>query len=127
MTRRTPFFAGIILAGAAAFIAPALAQAPAPKAVLDTYARVAQAMYEDALSGARDLDKAVEAFLAKPPDAALKAAREAWLKARVPDQQTEGYRFGNKAVDDWEGRVNAWPLDEGLIDAQAANSQWLRP
>ena len=30
--------------------------------------------------------------------------------------QTEVYRFGNKIVDDWEGKVNAWPLDEGLID-----------
>ena len=26
------------------------------------------------------------------------------------------YRFGNAIVDDWEGKVNAWPLDEGLID-----------
>src|SRR5690606_25775652 len=26
------------------------------------------------------------------------------------------FRFGNVIVDDWEGRVNAWPLDEGLID-----------
>src|SRR5690606_28009396 len=25
-------------------------------------------------------------------------------------------RFGNAIVDEWEGRVNAWPLDEGLID-----------
>ena len=31
-------------------------------------------------------------------------------------QQTEAYRFGNAIVDDWEGKVNAWPLDEGLID-----------
>ena len=30
--------------------------------------------------------------------------------------QTEAFRFGNKIVDEWEGRVNAWPLDEGLID-----------
>ena len=34
----------------------------------------------------------------------------------MPYQQTEGYRFGNAIVDDWEGKVNAWPLDEGLID-----------
>jgi putative iron-regulated protein len=34
----------------------------------------------------------------------------------VPYQQTEVYRFGNAIVDDWEGKVNAWPLDEGLID-----------
>ena len=33
-----------------------------------------------------------------------------------PYQQTEVYRFGNPLVDDWEGKVNAWPLDEGLID-----------
>ena len=30
--------------------------------------------------------------------------------------QTEVFRFGNTIVDDWEGKVNAWPLDEGLID-----------
>ncbi len=36
--------------------------------------------------------------------------------ARPPYQQTEVYRFGNAIVDDWEGRVNSWPLDEGLID-----------
>ena len=34
----------------------------------------------------------------------------------MPHQQTEVFRFGNTAVDDWEGKVNAWPLDEGLID-----------
>ena len=34
--------------------------------------------------------------------------------------QTEAYRFGNAIVDDWEGKVNAWPLDEGLIDYVAA-------
>ncbi len=34
----------------------------------------------------------------------------------MPYQQTEAYRFGNPLVDEWEGKVNAWPLDEGLID-----------
>ena len=34
----------------------------------------------------------------------------------MPYQQTEVFRFGNAIVDDWEGKVNAWPLDEGLID-----------
>jgi putative iron-regulated protein len=34
----------------------------------------------------------------------------------VPYPQTEVFRFGNPVVDDWEGKVNAWPLDEGLID-----------
>ena len=35
---------------------------------------------------------------------------------RAPYQQSEVYRFGNVLVDEWEGKVNAWPLDEGLID-----------
>ena len=58
----------------------------------------------------------MDAFLASPSAEGLQAAKEAWLAARVPYQQTEAYRFGNSVVDDWEGRVNAWPLDEGLID-----------
>ncbi len=52
-------------------------------------------------------------------EANLAAAREAWTAACVPYQQSEVYRFGNAIVDDWEGRVNAWPLDEGLIDDAA--------
>jgi putative iron-regulated protein len=32
------------------------------------------------------------------------------------------FRFGNPVVDDWEGRVNSWPLDEGLIDYVADGS-----
>ncbi|MEM1140117.1 MAG: imelysin family protein, partial [Pseudomonadota bacterium] len=84
--------------------------------VLETYADIAEAMYSDALATAEDLDKAVDRLLKKPSKKRLEAAREAWLAARVPYQHTEVYRFGNAYVDEWEGRVNAWPLDEGLID-----------
>jgi putative iron-regulated protein len=55
-------------------------------------------------------------LIAEPNDETLAAARSAWKEARPWYQQSEGYRFGNAIVDDWEGRVNAWPLDEGLID-----------
>ncbi|SIO51454.1 putative iron-regulated protein [Rhodovulum sp. ES.010] len=95
----------------------ALAQdAPEKSAILDTYADIAEAGYSDSLALARELRSAVEALIAEPTAEALQAARAAWLAARVPYQQTEVYRFGNAIVDDWEGRVNAWPLDEGLID-----------
>lgn len=104
-----------VLAGALALCGAANAQ-PAAEAVLDTYANIALAGYTDSLTTAETLDKAIDALIAKPSDATLKAAREAWLAARVPYQQTEAFRFGNAIVDDWEGKVNAWPLDEGLID-----------
>ncbi|MCB6176747.1 peptidase [Rhodobacter sp. Har01] len=103
-----------------ALASPALAADPA--AVLDTYADIAEAAYGDSLTTAQALQAAVAALVAAPSDATLQAARAAWVAARVPYQQTEVFRFGNPIVDDWEGRVNAWPLDEGLIDYVAAGT-----
>jgi putative iron-regulated protein len=110
MTRKflTTSAIGLSLTGAA------VAQSPAE--VLGTYSDIAAAIYEDSLISARALNDAVAALIAEPSAETLQAAREAWLEARVPYQQSEVYRFGNPIVDDWEGRVNAWPLDEGLID-----------
>ncbi|ASM73039.1 MULTISPECIES: imelysin family protein [Roseobacteraceae] len=84
--------------------------------VLTTYADIAAATYGDSLATAQTLKAAVDALIAEPSETNLNAARTAWLAARVPYQQSEVFRFGNPIVDDWEGRLNAWPLDEGLID-----------
>ncbi len=84
--------------------------------VLDNYADIAEAIYDDSLIAAQRLQSAVDTLIAKPSADTLQAAKSAWLAARVPYQQSEVYRFGNAIVDDWEGKVNAWPLDEGLID-----------
>lgn len=89
---------------------------PNAEAILKTYADIALAGYEDALSTAKALDVATDALIANPSEETLNAAREAWRNSRPSYQQTEAYRFGNAIVDEWEGRVNAWPLDEGLID-----------
>ena len=101
---------------AAAGLASPAGAAVSTAAVLTTYGDVAAAMYDDALTTGKRLQAAVDAFLADPSEATQTAAKQAWLAARVPYQQTEGFRFGNAIVDDWEGKVNAWPLDEGLID-----------
>ncbi|MCA1299100.1 imelysin family protein [Stappia indica] len=96
---------------------PAFAATEAtPQTVLNTYGDIAEAAYSEAHATALDLSKAIDALLANPTDETLAAARDAWRAARRPYQQTEVYRFGNALVDDWEGKVNAWPLDEGLID-----------
>jgi putative iron-regulated protein len=110
------------MAAAAVFAASDAIAQPAPDvaAVIQTYADIAEASYADALAGARHLQTAVNTLMKEPTDANLKAARQAWIAARVRYMQTEGFRFGNKIVDDWEGRVNSWPLDEGLIDYVSA-------
>nr|WP_235263757.1 imelysin family protein [Nitrincola sp. A-D6] len=87
-----------------------------PAAVLKTYADIAEAGYSDSVTTAQTLKSKIDSLLANPSEETLQEAREAWIASRVPYQQTEVFRFGNAIVDDWEGRVNAWPLDEGLID-----------
>ena len=112
MTRSSPLLLAALILSVSI---PAL-KAAEPAAIIDTYAAIALAGYEDALSTARELETAVEALIANPTEVKLEAARTAWMAARDPYQQTEAFRFGNPVVDAWEGRVNAWPLDEGLID-----------
>ncbi len=118
MYRRIFSGASTVALGAAITGCVTTANDPASEktAVLDTYANIAEAMYEDSLITAKTLKTAVDALAATPSDETLAAAKDAWITARVPYQQTEVYRFGNAIVDDWEGKVNAWPLDEGLID-----------
>ncbi|MBB3976362.1 putative iron-regulated protein [Rhizobium azooxidifex] len=116
---KTSFLRAAVLALSTATCAlafqPALA-ATDEAAVVKHYVDVAHAKYSDSLATAKELAAAVDALIASPTNETLEAARAAWIKARAPYQQTEVYRFGNAAVDEWEGKVNAWPLDEGLID-----------
>lgn len=104
-----------IAAGALLASAP-MVSAAEPADILATYADIAEAGYTDSLTTAQTLKSAIAALIDAPSDETLGAAKEAWVAARVPYQQTEAYRFGNVIVDEWEGKVNAWPLDEGLID-----------
>lgn len=114
--------AALMTTALGATLAPVPALATEPAAVVAHYADLAAAKYADSLTAARGLQAAVEALIAAPSAETLEAAKAAWLAARVPYQQTEVFRFGNAVVDDWEGKVNAWPLDEGLIDYVAAGS-----
>ncbi|NUB46263.1 peptidase [Fertoebacter nigrum] len=114
MTKR--LIAPLYTATALGLLAPLPAFAAEPAAVVTTYADIAAAKYADSLTTAKALQAAVDALIATSSAETLEAAKTAWLAARVPYQQSEVFRFGNAIVDDWEGKVNAWPLDEGLID-----------
>ncbi|EEA94983.1 imelysin. Metallo peptidase. MEROPS family M75 [Pseudovibrio denitrificans] len=110
------FIRGALLGTVALGSLSTVAVAATPSDVLATYGDIAQAAFEDSLTTAKTLQVAIDKLVAEPTEDNLKAARRAWIAARNPYQQTEVYRFGNAIVDDWEGKVNAWPLDEGLID-----------
>jgi putative iron-regulated protein len=90
--------------------------------VLENYAAILYAGYDDSLTGAKSLQKALQPLLdGTATQSDLDAARKAWRSARVPYQQTEYGRFYNGPIDDpstgnLEGMINPWPLDEATID-----------
>jgi putative iron-regulated protein len=102
---------------AAALIVSATAQAEiTSQNVVEGYITLAYTNYSDALTTAQALQSSIESLVKKPSADALAAAQASWIAARPSYQQSEVFRFGNAVVDDWEGQLNAWPLDEGLID-----------
>ncbi len=92
-----------------------------------SYANMAHAAYKDSLDTAKALQAAVNTYVETPTQANLDAAKAAYKAARQPYSQTEIFRFDEgfvtandkraiNSIDSWEGQINAWPLDEALID-----------
>ena len=92
--------------------------------VLEHYADIAHAVFADSVITAKALNSSIDTFLASPSASNFEQVKQAWLESRVPYQQSEVFRFGNVVVDDWEGQLNAWPLDEGLIDYVSSDYQY---
>jgi len=93
--------------------------------VVDGYAQIVSATYNDVLAGAMALDGTLEALVNDPSDMTLSAAKQAWQASRISYGQSEAFRFYGGPIDDTdgpEGRLNAWPLDESYIDYVEGNS-----
>ncbi|WP_419770342.1 MAG: imelysin family protein [Candidatus Marinarcus sp.] len=95
--------------------------------IVSTYANIATKNYNDALNDAKLLQTAIYAFTNNPTQTTLVGAKDAWINARESYGQTEIFRLSNGPIDaeeGWieeaygakEGQVNAWPLDENMID-----------
>jgi len=97
------------------------------KGILGSYANLALANYTDALNDAIVLEKAIDIFASNPSATNFTNAKKAWLVSRESYGQTEIFRLANGPIDaeeGWvadaygalEGQLNAWPLDENMID-----------
>ncbi|WXT99723.1 MAG: hypothetical protein Ctma_0427 [Catillopecten margaritatus gill symbiont] len=94
--------------------------------VLATYADIAIATYADTLTDAKNLQAVIKDFTNNPTVMTMGNAKAAWLNARESYGQTEIFRLSNGPIDaekGWqtvygapEGQLNAWPLDENMID-----------
>lgn len=90
--------------------------------VVDHYAELVHSTYLACHREALSLQEAITEFLSVPSETGLAAAKQAWLKARVPYGQSEVFRFYGGPIDDEdgpEGLLNAWPMDESYIDGVA--------
>jgi putative iron-regulated protein len=97
--------------------------------VITSNANIAYAAYADSLISAKTMRGVLATFISDPSEANLSSAKQAWLAAREPYGQTEVYRFRAGPIDALladgtmgedgdgpEGRINAWPLGEAIID-----------
>lgn len=97
--------------------------------VVKTNAAMAHAVYADTVLTAKALETAIDQLIATPSADTFSAARAAWLAAREPYGKSEVFRFRGGPIDALredgtvgndgdgpEGRINAWPLGEALID-----------
>ncbi|MFY9106353.1 imelysin family protein [Aliarcobacter cryaerophilus] len=94
---------------------------------LESYSNIALDNYTDALKDAKNLKISIDKFVSNPTQENLDSAKKAWLQARESYGSTEIFRLANGPIDSedgWiaetygalEGQINAWPLDENMID-----------
>jgi putative iron-regulated protein len=118
----------VVLSLATALACSSTAEPPKPtgfpselaKRGIENYKANTLREYQAVLAAAKKVQTAVDAFVAAPTEATHKAAKDAWIEARVIYGPSEAHRFYGGPIDDEktgpEGQINAWPLDESTID-----------
>jgi putative iron-regulated protein len=100
------------------------------KPQIETYATLVHRLYSSSHKSAQALQRSIKQFLDAPSESTLAAARFAWINARTPYLQTEAFRFyegpidhgpDTKGEEGLEGRINAWPMNEAVIDYVKGN------
>jgi putative iron-regulated protein len=81
------------------------------------YVELVKSSYSHAAADGRMLRQAIDTLLASPTQSTLDAARTAWVQARPAYLRTEAFRFYDGPIEEVEGEINAWPLNEAYIDS----------
>ena len=90
--------------------------------VLSNYVAIVDATYQDTVAATKELSAAIGNLVTAPAESTLTAARNAWLAARVCYSQSEAFRFYDGPIDQLEGQINSWPIDENYIDYVAGDA-----
>lgn len=92
-------------------------------AIVDNYVNIVSTAYKKSVSSAKNFNTTLKTLAANKDEAALTAAKQAWLNAREDYQPTEAFRFYGPIEEVIEGSqdlpyevsINAWPLDEKTV------------
>jgi putative iron-regulated protein len=83
--------------------------------------------YEQLAEQSSQLVAAVNAFAAEPNESSLQTAREAWLEARSPWEQSEAFAFGPADSLGYDANLDDWPINQvdvrAVLDSQDALSE----
>jgi putative iron-regulated protein len=74
---------------------------------------------------AKGLAAALDTLAEAPTQANLKAAQSAWMEARAPWEQSEGFTFGPATSAGYDGSLDSWPVNENDFKAMLASSSSL--
>lgn len=67
--------------------------------------------YENLAALAKTLEQSVQELKLKPDQSRLEAAREAWVAARSPWEQSEGFLFGPVDQEGLDPSLDSWPVN----------------
>lgn len=91
----------------------------ADKVVIPTYQLLASRL--------EALHESVQELVAEPSPANLDAARQAWIEARVPWEQSEAFLFGPVDFNGYDPALDSWPLNKNDLDAVLASNAEFTP
>jgi uncharacterized iron-regulated protein len=83
----------------------------------DTVNNVIIQTYGDLHERSKDLEACTKTLNEHPTDAQLTACQTAWVKARVPWEQSEGFLFGPVTDQGLDPAMDSWPVDHQQLDA----------
>jgi predicted lipoprotein len=93
----------------------------ADKAILSSFVDdVILDTYQDLADQSAALQAAVMNLVASPSEENFQAARQAWVAARVPWEQSEAFLFGPVDTYGYDPALDSWPLDHAGLDAAIA-------
>ncbi|HRE91472.1 MAG TPA: imelysin family protein [Myxococcota bacterium] len=96
-----------------------------PQVIVDFADEVVVPTYELLAARAVSLGEAIDALVENPDEAKLAAARAAWVAARAPWEQSEGFLFGPVDSLGIDPALDTWPLNETDLQAVLDSSDTL--